>query len=190
MSANILSHKILSLRVRLIVKAIHAVLKSINTKGIFVFWPQKILKCKSFYISCQPPAQNLSVASQGPKSLSWPTKSFRNLCNFSDPPFFHFPLCFLPFWDRPPLFLSNLLHLKALTLLFSLGGNHRLHSDLFRSGHLSGATPCHPNGNHPWFPLPWMCKSLSHVRLFAIPWTVALQALLSVGISRQEYQSR
>ena len=122
MSANILSHKILSLRVRLIVKAIHAVLKSINTKGIFVFWPQKILKCKSFYISCQPPAQNLSVASQGPKSLSWPTKSFRNLCNFSDPPFFHFPLCFLPFWDRPPLFLSNLLHLKALTLLFSLGG--------------------------------------------------------------------
>ena len=30
---------------------------------------------------------------------------------------------------------------------------------------------------------------LSHVRLFAIPWTVALQAPLSVGFSRQEYSS-
>ena len=29
----------------------------------------------------------------------------------------------------------------------------------------------------------------SHVRLFVIPWTVACQALLSVGFSRQEYWS-
>ena len=29
-------------------------------------------------------------------------------------------------------------------------------------------------------------KSLSHVRLFAIPWTAAYQALLSMGFSRQE----
>ena len=29
----------------------------------------------------------------------------------------------------------------------------------------------------------------SHVRLFTSPWTVALQALLSKGFSRQEYQS-
>ena len=28
-------------------------------------------------------------------------------------------------------------------------------------------------------------KSLSHVRLFATPWTVAYQALLSMGFSRQ-----
>ena len=28
---------------------------------------------------------------------------------------------------------------------------------------------------------------LSHVRLFAIPWTVTHQALLSIGFSRQEY---
>ena len=28
---------------------------------------------------------------------------------------------------------------------------------------------------------------LSHVRLFAAPWTVALQAPLSMGFSRQEY---
>ena len=30
-------------------------------------------------------------------------------------------------------------------------------------------------------------KSLSHVRPFAIPWTVVYQASLSMGISRQEY---
>ena len=32
-------------------------------------------------------------------------------------------------------------------------------------------------------------KSLSHVRLFAIPWTVAYQASPSMGFSRQEYWS-
>ena len=32
-------------------------------------------------------------------------------------------------------------------------------------------------------------KSLSHVRLFATPWTAAHQAPLSMGISRQEYWS-
>ena len=32
-------------------------------------------------------------------------------------------------------------------------------------------------------------QSLSHVRLFAAPWTVAHQALLSVGFSWQEYWS-
>ena len=30
-------------------------------------------------------------------------------------------------------------------------------------------------------------KLLSRVRLFATPWTVAYQALLSMGFSRQEY---
>ena len=30
-------------------------------------------------------------------------------------------------------------------------------------------------------------KSLSHVRLFATPWTVACQASPSMGFSRQEY---
>ena len=30
---------------------------------------------------------------------------------------------------------------------------------------------------------------LSHVRLFATPWTVALQAPLSMGFSKQEYWS-
>ena len=32
-------------------------------------------------------------------------------------------------------------------------------------------------------------KSLSHVRLFATPWTVVHQAPLSMGFSRQEYWS-
>ena len=32
-------------------------------------------------------------------------------------------------------------------------------------------------------------KSLSHVRLFVTPWTVAYQAPLSMGFSRQKYWS-
>ena len=32
-------------------------------------------------------------------------------------------------------------------------------------------------------------KSLSRVQLFATPWTVAYQAPLSIGFSRQEYWS-
>ena len=35
-----------------------------------------------------------------------------------------------------------------------------------------------------------MCaESLSHVRFFANPWTVSLQAPLSMGFTRQEYWS-
>ena len=36
---------------------------------------------------------------------------------------------------------------------------------------------------------PRLCSVLSHVQLFATPWTVALQAPLSMGFSRQEYWS-
>ena len=32
-------------------------------------------------------------------------------------------------------------------------------------------------------------QSLDHVQLFKTPWTVALQAPLSIGFSRQEYWS-
>ena len=35
-----------------------------------------------------------------------------------------------------------------------------------------------------------VCESLSHVRLFVIPWTMARQAPLSMKCSRQEYWSR
>ena len=34
-----------------------------------------------------------------------------------------------------------------------------------------------------------VCKSLSHLRLFATPWTVAYQVPPSIGFSRQEYWS-
>ena len=47
------------------------------------------------------------------------------------------------------------------------------------------------SGRHVWM---WVrvkvkLKSLSHVWLFAAPWTVAYHALLSMGFSRQEYWS-
>ena len=35
----------------------------------------------------------------------------------------------------------------------------------------------------------YVCQSLSRVQLFATPWTVALQAPLSIEFSRQEYWS-
>ena len=35
----------------------------------------------------------------------------------------------------------------------------------------------------------WACSSLSHVQLFVTPWTMARQAPLSMGFSRQEYRS-
>ena len=35
----------------------------------------------------------------------------------------------------------------------------------------------------------WCAQLLSHVQLFAIPWTVVHQAPLSMGSSRQEYWS-
>ena len=34
-----------------------------------------------------------------------------------------------------------------------------------------------------------VCKSLSHVQLFATPWTVARKATLSMGFPRQEHWS-
>ena len=34
-----------------------------------------------------------------------------------------------------------------------------------------------------------MCQSLSHIQLFATPWTVAGQAPLSMELSRREYWS-
>ena len=43
-----------------------------------------------------------------------------------------------------------------------------------------------------FFPALWCCAVLSHlscVRLFVTPWTVAHQAPLSMGFSRQEYWS-
>ena len=44
----------------------------------------------------------------------------------------------------------------------------------------------HPS---PWKKVALKVKSLSHVQLFVTPWTVAYQAPLSMGFSRQEYWS-
>ena len=197
MNANILSHKILSLRVRLIIKAIHAVLKSMNTKGSFVFWPQKMsfqnVNHFTYHVS-----HLLKICQWLPRVQS-PYHDPRNPLGISA----IFPT---PFSSTLPSasFLSGTgLHYFCQTYSISepwpccslctgptSWRNHRLHSDLFGSGHSSGATPCHPNGNHLWFPLPCVCKSLGCVRLFATPWTVAWQAPLSIGFSRQEYRSR
>ena len=35
----------------------------------------------------------------------------------------------------------------------------------------------------------YVCQLLSHVQLFVTPWTIAFQALSSMGFSRQEYWS-
>ena len=47
--------------------------------------------------------------------------------------------------------------------------------------------------NNPYSPplnsICFLVKSLSHIRLFATPWTIAYQALSSMGFSRQEYWS-
>ena len=50
-----------------------------------------------------------------------------------------------------------------------------------------GCPPCRHTAAH----RQWLCiKSLGRVRLFATPWTAALQAPLSVGFSREECWSR
>ena len=47
--------------------------------------------------------------------------------------------------------------------------------------------------SHSFYPLlvsvTFVCQSLSRVQLFATPWTVAREAPLSMGFSRQEYWS-
>ena len=67
---------------------------------------------------------------------------------------------------------------------------------MYRMSNFSNHLHC--NANQPQIPLsePYLnlgkekVKSLSCVRLFATPWTVAYQASPSMGFSRQEYWSR
>ena len=66
---------------------------------------------------------------------------------------------------------------------------------MYRMSNFSNHLHC--NANQPQIPLSKPClnlgkmkvKSLSCVRLFATPWTVAYQASPSMGFSRQEYWS-
>ena len=50
-------------------------------------------------------------------------------------------------------------------------------------------SPCLFNLHAEWKKVKVKVKLLSHARLFATPWTVAHQAPLSIGFSRQEYWS-
>ena len=58
----------------------------------------------------------------------------------------------------------------------------------FKTSHLD---PCLQNTHSKYLPYywKWKCQSLSHVQLFVTPWTVAHQAPLFMGFSRQEYWS-
>ena len=71
------------------------------------------------------------------------------------------------------------LHLPQTPTVTSGGGGGRDTGDIL-DGQPSvlGAVPLHA-----------CAKSLSHVQLFATPWTVVYQAPLSMGFSRQEYWS-
>ena len=62
-----------------------------------------------------------------------------------------------------------------------MGGGHFLRVCLLLRFHLSAFTPAS------WVRV---CELLSPARLFATLWTVAHQAPLSMGFSRQEYWSR
>ena len=97
-------------------------------------------------------------------------------------------------------------------LLFSRQTIPSSYNELLLLSHFSRVRLCNPiNGSSPASPvsgilqartLEWVAisfsnawkwkvkvKSLSHVRLFATPWTAAHQAPLSMGFSRQEYWS-
>ena len=100
-------------------------------------------------------------------SLSWTTFKSSSL---------NVPPCHPPFWP----------------------GSSRLH--LYRTYHsflplalsfLPGETLSHVHLLNPSSPSSVHCvlSHFSHVRLFATPWTVAHQAPLSMGFSRQEYWS-
>ena len=60
---------------------------------------------------------------------------------------------------------------------------HLLTCDVIRTCAVETLWPCHK------LLLKWKVKSLSRVRLFGTPWTVAYQAPPSIGFSRQEHSS-
>ena len=107
--------------------------------------------------------------------------------------------CFLKFPDSIPLlhfFFTFCLHhlcfpflaqfwFCSQPFLFHMGLFHRIESwsVVLHVGGGQPAPPCHGPLVIP------PCWSLSHIRLFATPWTVTHQAPLSMGFSRQEYWS-
>ena len=73
---------------------------------------------------------------------------------------------------------------KVMSLLFNMLSRLVI-TFLPRSKHLLISWLQSPSAVILWLKV----KSLSHVRLFVTPWTVAHQAPLSMGFSRQEYWS-
>ena len=80
--------------------------------------------------------------------------------------------------------------LKWFAISFSRGSSP--HRDRNRISHVSCIASRLFTAESPGKPITchkWKVKSLSPVRLFAIPWTVVYRASLSMGFSRQEYWS-
>ena len=92
-------------------------------------------------------------------------------------------------------FSKNNQHFKLMGVSFSENWNYSLSQNIQtmtnqRHYHIRRALGLACGLNPQWFVL-CVCvvSHFSHVRLFATPWTVARQAPLSMGFSRQEYQS-
>ena len=62
------------------------------------------------------------------------------------------------------------------------------YADIFNRIKFKLKNNCHRNSTF-WVLLCMLLNCFSHVQLFATPWTVAFQAPLSLGFSRQEYWS-
>ena len=74
--------------------------------------------------------------------------------------------------------VASRAHLRGCSMREECRSPHLLHSRHAGQQSVLGALP-----------LCVCAKSLSHVQLFATPWTVVHQAPLSMGFSRQEYWS-
>ena len=80
--------------------------------------------------------------------------------------------------------LKSNSHLTGIPFGLVTNSEPRVFSELLTSGSLR----THVKNTNSWA-LNNKVKLLSRVRLFATPWTVAYQASLSMGFSRQEYWS-
>ena len=133
-----------------------------------------------------PPDSNLSVQSLGPGIfIMFPSWFFF---------FFNFWLChvasgILVPWPRIDLPWKHCI-LTTQQPEKSLAGSHAGFENhcTNRFTYYYLLSLCLPPKHFSFFPFaPTMCQSLSRVLLFVTLWTVALQAPLSMGFSRQEY---
>ena len=81
------------------------------------------------------------------------------------------------------------IHLKVQTTLFSYVIYTRIFWSDVKKQSYGNSGGRNKLGDWDWYIHMWMWKLLSHVQLFATLWTVACQAPLSMGFSRQKYQS-